>query len=398
MDYFDTFEWDAKGEYRIGGWGGAYDEWLYRRPITVNNISGGALINYQVLVTLTLANHTYAHSEANGADLRFTQDDGATPLDYWIDEWVEDGTSKVWIEIDSIPTGENLCAYLYCGKSGASGESDIPDTFIDGWDFEGDSIGSIPTGWTEDTAHGSFRVVAGKTARLQHSSGVGPLSNNYAAITAITGNNDRAIHFTINPALSNTYDYIIIHDSSGHADEGIFINFSSAGQIRYTDGSWHNLQAYNANTDYKFKIYNIDLANNQFDIDINGVNKGVNLGFRAAQASLNYFTYEGAGGENADENIDDFFIRKIASTEPTNAVGAEANLSSNCLSTWIDTPIEWDAKGAFETPTISFFDLVEWEAKGGIAITSEGEYKTSVEWEAKSQFKTPKAFVFIDLR
>ena len=305
-------ETEAGGE----GFPGTYAAWTYRKPITINN-SDSTLTNYPVLITLTTSNFTYAQCKEDGSDIRFSRDDKTTPLPYWVEDWNYNGDSKIWVNVDSIPTGENVSLYLFYGNATATSETHISNTFIDGWDFENDTIGNVPAGWTEDAAHGSFRVVAGKTARLQHSSGEPVLSNNYVPLTAITGDNDRVIQFTINTALDPTLDYIIIHNSSEHANEGIFLAFCETGQIRYYAGGWHVLQLYDANTDYKFKIYNIDLASNQFDIDINGVNKGVNLSFASAQASLNYFTYEGSGNLNVDENIDNLFIRKHTTPEPS---------------------------------------------------------------------------------
>lgn len=293
------------------------------KVLTLTGGASGALTDHQLEIAVSYE----AAMQGDFDDIRFTQADGTTLVDAWAEVIVTDTSATVWVEFPTTPANTVEQIYrMYYGNAGAANYWDIGATFIDGWDFESDIIGNVPAGWTEDAANGSFRTVAGKTARLQHSSGDATVSNNYASITSITGDNNRAIQFTVNPAIDPTYDYIIIHDSSAHAGEGIFLSFKGDGNITYYSGGWNTLQAYDASTDYKIEIYNIDLTNNQFDIDINGVNRGTNLGFFAAQASLDYFTYEGAGAENADENIDNVFVRKYTANPPTYAFGAEQSV------------------------------------------------------------------------
>lgn len=60
--------------------------------------------------------------------------------------------------------------------------------------------------------------------------------------------------------------------------------------------------------------------------------------------------------------------------------------------------VEWEAKGMFETPTTDLTTLIEWDAKGAIGVTSQGEYKSTIEWTANGHFEAPKTFIFVDLR
>jgi len=66
-------------------------------------------------------------------DIRFTSSDGATLLDYWIEELVEGDYAVFWVEVDSIPASPNSTTiYIYYGKSDATTTSSIVNTFLFG--------------------------------------------------------------------------------------------------------------------------------------------------------------------------------------------------------------------------------------------------------------------------
>ena len=110
--------------------------WLYKRPITLTNDSGSELSNFQVPITLTTSNFDYSHCKEDGSDIRFINASEDTKLPYWIEEWNYNGNSKVWVKVDSIPTGSNVCLYLYYGNDSATSESDGDRVFELFDDFE----------------------------------------------------------------------------------------------------------------------------------------------------------------------------------------------------------------------------------------------------------------------
>jgi hypothetical protein len=126
------------------GFSGTYADWIYRKPITVNNTSGGECTNYPVLITLTTENFPYSHCKSDGSDIRFSQDDGTTPLSYMIKDWNYNGISKLLVKVDSIPTGQNIPLYLYYGNTEATSESNGFNTYNLFDDFNDNSL----TGWT----------------------------------------------------------------------------------------------------------------------------------------------------------------------------------------------------------------------------------------------------------
>ncbi len=111
--------------------------WHYRRPLTISN-TGAGLAYYQVLVKLDNANFDFSLAKADGADIRFTDSSGKTPLYYWIESW--NNTSKLaylWVLVSNIaPTPNNTTIYLYYGNPAATSSSNGAytfDFFDDNW-------------------------------------------------------------------------------------------------------------------------------------------------------------------------------------------------------------------------------------------------------------------------
>ena len=123
------------------GW---YDSnWGYRKAITVTAGTTATTTNYQVLVTLTTATmgNPYTHVNADGSDIRFTNTDETTLLDYWIETWNNTGNSRVWVEVpEAISASTSKTIYMYYGNAAASSASNGANTFVFFDDFTGTSL------------------------------------------------------------------------------------------------------------------------------------------------------------------------------------------------------------------------------------------------------------------
>ncbi|MDO8265202.1 MAG: DUF2341 domain-containing protein [Candidatus Parcubacteria bacterium] len=106
----------------ISGWG-------YRKPVTITN-SGSALSDYQVLVALNTSSLVSAGKmKSDCGDVRFTDSDGSTQLNYWIESGCNSADTKVWVKVPSVPVGSKII-YLYYGNPAASSASNGTATFV----------------------------------------------------------------------------------------------------------------------------------------------------------------------------------------------------------------------------------------------------------------------------
>ena len=98
-------------------------DWKYRRPIIIQ--SENALIDYPILIELNSTNFDFSKANSDGSDIRFVDEDDATKLSYWIEEWnTSSESAKIWVKVPSIPAGEKII-YLYYGNPSAVSESNL---------------------------------------------------------------------------------------------------------------------------------------------------------------------------------------------------------------------------------------------------------------------------------
>ncbi|MBP6855670.1 MAG: DUF2341 domain-containing protein [Candidatus Pacebacteria bacterium] len=109
--------------------------WTKRKPITITGSTAGAQTNYQVKITVTYDSDIQADFD----DVRFTDSDGTTLLNYWLESKTDSTTADFWVEVLSIPAyPDTATVYMYYGNSGASSASNGANTFISGTDFAQD--------------------------------------------------------------------------------------------------------------------------------------------------------------------------------------------------------------------------------------------------------------------
>lgn len=130
------------------GWLSGYSK---RKPITLTGGASGAQTDFQLKLAAAYA----AAMQSDFDDLRFTQADGATLIDAWLESKVDDTSAVVWAEFPTTPANTvEQTYYMYYGNAGAANYWDIGATFIFGDDFSGDL-----SKWTIDA--GSPEIVGG---------------------------------------------------------------------------------------------------------------------------------------------------------------------------------------------------------------------------------------------
>ncbi len=120
-------------------WDGS--QWQCRQEIVIDNTQGaGDLTDYQVRVSLTAPAFDFAAAADDGDDLRFTDSDGATLLDYWIESFDRDEQSAVaWVKVPHIPARGHKTICVFYGNPQAPPASDGAGTFEFFDDCEGGS-------------------------------------------------------------------------------------------------------------------------------------------------------------------------------------------------------------------------------------------------------------------
>jgi len=123
-------------------------DWNFRMKLAVNNTgNSNSLTDYQVKVRLNSTNFDFSQAQAGGEDIRFTQSDGVTLIDYWIEYWSSVAESAlVWVKVPSVPALDSALIYMYYANPETSDFSNGPATFEFFDDFEVDSLWE--TGWT----------------------------------------------------------------------------------------------------------------------------------------------------------------------------------------------------------------------------------------------------------
>jgi predicted GH43/DUF377 family glycosyl hydrolase len=105
--------------------------WVSRQPVIVNNSARNSdLTDYAVKIQLNAANFNFGQSGPNGEDLRFTDSDGTTLLNYWIQSYdAAAAKATVWASVPFIPALSTHTIYLYSSNPSAQSTSNGANTF-----------------------------------------------------------------------------------------------------------------------------------------------------------------------------------------------------------------------------------------------------------------------------
>jgi len=96
-----------------------YDSnWLYRKAITVDNTNNGnTLTDYQVEVNLDTSDFDFLKAQMFGQDIVFTDDDGTTLVDHWVQDYSPIKSADIWVKVPSVPASSTKTIYMYYGNS-----------------------------------------------------------------------------------------------------------------------------------------------------------------------------------------------------------------------------------------------------------------------------------------
>jgi len=98
--------------------------WKYVREIQINNGSVG-LQDYVLRLELDSGNFDFSKPKPDGSDIRFTDSDSVTLLDYYIEDYDYDNQkATIYVKVPSIPANQTKLIYIYYGNINATSQSD----------------------------------------------------------------------------------------------------------------------------------------------------------------------------------------------------------------------------------------------------------------------------------
>jgi len=279
--------------------------WRYRRPITINNSNNSSsLTNYQILTTLDTASLISAGKmRSDGGDIRFTDSDGTTLLNYWVESGINTSSTYIWVKVPSIPANSTKTIYVYYGNPNATSLSNGDNTFDFFDDFTGSSLN--PAKWSSSSgasvSNGELILGAGGYV---------------ISSTSFSGNimvKDRRM-ITSDYDLDTNFRYVDSNNYyngriSTYASEGIQLQKYVGGSETHISGS----VAGSLNTYYVVQSWIVDSTVGTSNPTLGTVTQ-----------TWSYFSqgYIRLRAQNGGK-FDWIFVRKYTSPEPTTSVGTE---------------------------------------------------------------------------
>jgi hypothetical protein len=106
--------------------------WSYRKELVFNNIDSTTnLTDFAVMVKLTTSNFNFSQAQSAGQDIRFTDSDGTTLLDYEIEAYDSaNSTATIWVkvpQIDATSTTDSI--FVYWGNGSATDAQSADNTW-----------------------------------------------------------------------------------------------------------------------------------------------------------------------------------------------------------------------------------------------------------------------------
>jgi len=307
--------------------------WTYRKSHVIT-AQTGAGTGYQKQIKVHYGSgsdsgedvYCNSHCKTDFGDIRFTDDDGNTELDYWLQEKVDNDYAIFWVEIaDTLES--NATIYVYYGKSDATTTSNFNATFpLNQNDyFDDQTTNTTPTGWSAP-AGGTFYVA---TDQVKHGA---KSAKHYSASTTLEYQSTKSV----GPNLTNVAIMFWIRKGDNNvssqkfylkdgATEGLAVGLLSNGYISYYKNGWQNIIAYSANTWYKLEFNNFNWTTRKADVYVDDVLRKAGADFVSTAANIDTMTE--SIYKNGSVWLDSIIIRKYVSPEPVHSTWGGSELS-----------------------------------------------------------------------
>lgn len=296
--------------------------WRYRKSVAISRPSG-SVTNYQMkLLIMESSGSSTGNVSCDGKclssfdDLRFTNSNGVTLLDYWVESisgTTPNQLATVWVEFDSIETITTVF-YMYYGNMNLSGEggssvSSGANTFLFFDDFERGSNGDAVGGdWTTAGCKISTDHAFSGTRCMKIPGAASDWGNScYKSYSVNTS--DIAIKFNFWKEDAAAFAFWVQNNTKAAEiwvknTELVYAPDATYLTIACKKDSWDSCE-----------INNIRWSSSLFDIYFDLVSK-TNAGTNTDSTSDRLSFYDRISGVGNDTYIDNFIIRNYRYPEP----------------------------------------------------------------------------------
>ncbi len=285
---------------------------LYQIKVTIHK---GIGVDSSTDIYITNSNNDFS-------DIRFTNSNGTTLLDYWIQSKVDGNNAVVWVEVDSlIPNTNNTNIYLYYNNPSASSQSSSVNTFMFFDDFSAglnkwnvsvnvSIVGGklyIPPGVPPNDGYAIFKTVIPKPCTVEYDAQLTTATHAWDEIIALTTRSTPYIVFGAQPTVG--YFYENLGTDSKYAMLGISCPANLICQTTIVNMGAKDIALHNYKINWGNKISESHLFSDLTDFI-------PTTAFPNANTSL----YFGASGNNQQNNdgikLGNFRVRNYSSPEP----------------------------------------------------------------------------------
>ena len=302
------------------------DGWTYRKSHVISGATGAGT-DYQVKIITEYEDgadsgdtvYLREHSQTDFDDVRFTDDDGITLLDYWLQESTPSDVATFWVEVqDSLET--DVTIFVYYGNSTVSSASSGANTFILFDDFDDPTLDAGI--WTE-TGTGSYGIASSIITITSTATSYKIESNDQysdprcvgflGAYVADLGQAAEYENFGFYNSTAGDYDYVSSYGVTGDS----YVSYDTGSEVTNINGLdsskdyeifWYE-DIGGGGSSWESKLYQEGALVATHNTEVTNTNKHV------------FFMTDGAN-EGPDDwlKIDTIYVRKIArdGDEPTN--------------------------------------------------------------------------------